>query len=257
MALPRASTRPLLRAPGGLAAAFVAFATFATFASLVGACSSFGSAAPADGGTAPVDDAGKDDAPAPTEDAAVQPDGARLDASVPVDAGARLHVFVTSGAIFGRDLSREPGATTDRNPIVTATQICASEALKASLTGTYVAWISSSSSPARMRLSGQGPWYDSRGAQLVFATRPDSADAMALSAILLPNGGQATGYAWTGGVDNDTNCLDWTDGLAQARLGDPNGRTTWETSTSGACGTTKAAIYCFEQPAPEISPAGQ
>lgn len=253
MAFPRASTRSLLRAQSGFAAAFM---TFAAVASLMGACSSFGSAAPADGGSAPVDDAGKDDARAPIEDAAVQPDGARIDASVPVDAGARLHVFVTSGTIFGRDLSREPGSTTDRNPIRTATEMCANEALKASLTGTYVAWISSSSSDARTRLLGQGPWYDSKAAQLVFATRPDSADAMALSAILLPNGQQATGYAWTGGVDTNSNCADWTNGLAQARMGDPNGRTTWESTTTGVCGTTKAAIYCFEQPAPEIAPAG-
>lgn len=231
---------------------FLAGAVLGGMAPFGFACSSFGSAS-LDGGSSTSLDAGAGlDGSPPVIDAA-NPDAPEPDAAVPRDAGARVRVFVTRATIVGRDLSKDPDASAPRNPFQQATQMCAVEALSAGLAGTYTPWLGTSTVDPGKQLLGKGPWYDATGTDVVFTGRPDVGGAVPLRAIVPASGSPTPALVWTGRSADD-NCGDWADGLRSGRLGEPNVPARWETNSYATCGSVAAAIYCFEQPPPEISP---
>jgi hypothetical protein len=228
--------------------------TLVALAPLGVACSSFGSAPAEDAGSSASADAGVQAETSSPVDGATTADVVVPDAAPKPDAGGRVHVFVTQATIFGSNLTKDSNAgAPPRNPIAKATEMCAKEALAAGLTGTYMPWIGTAGSPPGQRLQGNGPWYDPTGNAIVFASRPDKGGVLPQNPIVLSSGMPTTSRVWTGHTANDT-CTDWTMPLERATLGNPNDRARWETESSAECGTTPGAIYCFEQPLPEISP---
>lgn len=136
-----------------------------------------------------------------------------------------------------------------------ADAICASRAASAGLSGTYRAWVSSSSSSAMSRLGTASGWVRRDG-------RPVAASATALLAgrILYPialdeMGGVSSAQdpaIWTGtlgtGAASGALCMDWT--VSTSSLFGSSGRafsgTNEWTSTAATPCAAQLAFYCFQ-----------
>jgi len=177
-------------------------------------------------------------------------------------------IFVTKHVYTGNLLAVVPGAASG---LAAADAICNSTAQAAGVSGTYRAWLSSSTVNAIDRLADVGPWY-----LLNAYTAPRYANK---AAIVVSQPGQIVGIAttedgsyisinesgvivWTGTAGNGTNknpaapitfCNDWTIGLGSATgtygfanrgVEDPSW--TQYTGLNAKCDTL-AHLYCFEQ----------
>jgi hypothetical protein len=131
---------------------------------------------------------------------------------------------------------------------------CASEASAAGLPGTFVAWLSTSTSDARDRLAGSRGWI--RPDNVVAFDTADSLASFQLRAPLDrdPHGNRVS-YAnravWTGtqspGTRSSNTCADWTSSTAAGWAGDLSaGQDLWTEDISGTACSTLARLYCME-----------
>ncbi|HEX9101967.1 MAG TPA: hypothetical protein VF997_07180 [Polyangia bacterium] len=145
--------------------------------------------------------------------------------------------------------------STAYSPIVAA-GICDTVAQAASLSGTWVPWLSSTSpaSDAFNAIKGSGPWMMLDGSEAFanhaqLATTPTAAIAVTEKMTKLSINDD---YVWTGtsngGAHSGADCAGWTSAtnVQEATLGHATVIAQWTTSTTQTCAVT-AHVYCFEQ----------
>jgi hypothetical protein len=136
-----------------------------------------------------------------------------------------------------------------------ADAICSAAATAATLTGSWKAWLSDSSTNAIDRMASVGPWYLVDKVTQVFADKASLANGP-LAALSTDQKGDNVGVSdvWTGtlpdGKRHVTNhCSDWSSassGVA-GRYGDSSLTTTaWSSANDQNC-DQPARLYCFEQ----------
>lgn len=186
------------------------------------------------------------------EDASRPRESSTADSAGFGDGGKKI-AFVTSEGFTG-DLAGA-GGTTDG--LMAADKLCSIAASRGNLSGTWHAWLSTSTVHAINRLPpAGGPWYSTRGT-LLFASRADvqrgpmgrmDGDERGDP---VPSTGPSIG-AWTGtgptGTRHEDRCDDWTSSLGSAR--GATGLTTglgeaWTYFLSTSC-DKKAALLCFQ-----------
>ncbi len=187
------------------------------------------------------------------------------DAPVPLPP---LRVFVSS-VRYTSNLKTLGGQTTG---LASADALCQGLANAARLSGTYRAWLSTSTVDAIDHIEGTGPWHRTDGVMAF----PDHASLSATPQVKISH--DETGslvdptdgnfLVWTGtavggrrtppsGAVTNTTCLDWT-----STTGAPNIRGTtgyfgvaaapgdgpaWTHYVNGYCGGLTRHLYCFEQ----------
>lgn len=201
---------------------------------------------------------------APGEDAAPV-DGSATDAQVE-DSGTTDSGSIDSGpdesdagpppvynTVFVTSTSYQPGV--DFDSVEAADELCAERAAAASLTGTFIAFLSSSTVNAIDRLAGAVGFARTDGR--VFANLPtDIANGAVLRAIDVDEFGAVTGNesigAWTGsnasGGAESSNCGDWalSDGGSYGAVGGIQAtRNRWLYQWEFAC-TESLRLYCFQ-----------
>jgi hypothetical protein len=140
--------------------------------------------------------------------------------------------------------------------LAAADAYCNSAASEHGLTGSYRAWLSSGTTDAYDRMTGNGP-YDNTAGKTVFASRAAMREAP--SANLLDEEGNAPSNiaavgAWSGsdnaGLHAGADCAGWTDATdlasastGSARVGDP----AWGGGDAPARCSSKAPLLCVEQ----------
>ncbi|MDQ3370786.1 MAG: hypothetical protein M3680_35660 [Myxococcota bacterium] len=208
---------------------------------LVTACG--GSGDSADAGKAPDASVTAPDAQRPpSSDAALPPSGAAI-------------VFITSNFYDGDLRTAGAGAT----GLEGADQLCQLHADAASLPGTYRAWLSSKTVDAIDRITGPGPWQNTRD-EIVFQNR-----AQLQTHPIRTVGYDETGRAlyplvWTGtdvgreappqfSSDPTSTCNDWTSksgATPGATYGDSGQSSSgaWSRNGYDGCYDTHA-LYCF------------
>jgi len=160
------------------------------------------------------------------------------------DGGARPNVaFVTSGTTDG---------TFATPPLASADALCSAAAQSAGLPGTFVAWLSDSTTNAIDRLAGSRGWVRTDG--LPFADTPNG---IVTGELFNPLDVDEHGIVislsdavWTGtGADGHlgADCNDWTSSSATIGY---SGRDlpdfTAAMESNYTCGTSQAHLYCFE-----------
>lgn len=171
-----------------------------------------------------------------------------LDAGVPDAAPSFKRVFVASTQHDG-----------NFGGLTGADAFCTSAANAAHLGGgPWVAWLSSSTTNAIDRITGDGPWKLVDGTA-VFANKAALAMPPSVAIDLDEHGAQPGGAdnMWTGTLANGTasayTCMDWTStssndaGSTGMRV---NADATWTDSGAGyslLCSNAQPRIYCFEQ----------
>ncbi len=158
-------------------------------------------------------------------------------------------VFVTSSTHRG-----------DLGGLAGADAICSARAAAASLPGTYVAWLSTSTVDARDRLSepGSAGFVRTDGA-LVAVSIADLLDGALQNPLEFDENGSGPSSfvdaVWTGtssaGTGSGAYCSDWTSGSPVTGSGGKGLRTStsgsWTQDGTLSCGTLAGArLYCFE-----------
>jgi hypothetical protein len=198
------------------------------------ACAAFG-AAEDERQTGPPDAA-----PEPG-DGAAGPDGGPGQpgdgAAGPLPAGGRP-VFVTAKATLGAAVA------------ASADGLCDQEASKAGLSGTFVAWFSTTTRSALDRLPDGVAWYDASG-RLIFSSK----QAVATSSLTTPiertaaNASVVEALVWTGtsatGAATAHTCADWSAYAGQGTVGVTGAKdAAWTDRTTRSC-SQAAHVVCF------------
>lgn len=175
-----------------------------------------------------------------------------LGAALPPFAAAGKQAFVTSATGAG-DLSTWVDAN-GQTGLAAGDAICQARATAASLTGTFKAWLSTSSVDAIDRLTSTGPWVTLDGV-VVATSKADLTDGSIFTAINRSDTGEwLTGNSvWTGtsaysGGASGASCADWTSAQAsdQGWVGAANSVSpAWSSSYQGNCNSLNP-IFCFE-----------
>jgi hypothetical protein len=159
-------------------------------------------------------------------------------------------VFVTKG-VFSGDLKTEGAGATG---LEGADNLCNDAASAANLTGTYKAWLSTSTVNAIDRMADVGPWHLVTGTKVF-----DSKAALASNPLVAINvdedGVTVSGFQverpWTGTLANGTKdtdtCGNWesTSGSGMCGLATSTSAT-WTVNQSLPC-SVDYSLYCFEQ----------
>jgi len=156
-------------------------------------------------------------------------------------AFAQVHVFVTSGSSTG-----------SLGGLAGADATCTAAATGAGLTGTWTAWLSTSSTDAADRiLDGQ---YQLLDGTVVANSLADLTDGTLSAAIDMDEdmASAAGGNVWTGtlatGLAATDHCSGWTDGAATSRaiIGDTDSTTGgWTELLSDNPCDFQRRLYCF------------
>lgn len=161
---------------------------------------------------------------------------------------APSRVFVTSDSFSGGQFGGLSGAD----------DVCNRLAASASLTGTYTAWISDSSTDAADRVYHNPDGYITTNGNMVANSWADLINAISVPLLTTINYDQngadvGTVQPWTGtyedGQASDDNCNDWTSPFSESDYGD-TGLTNdtgeyWSEYTAEHCDHTNP-LYCFE-----------
>jgi len=165
-------------------------------------------------------------------------------------AFAQVHVFVTSG-----------DSTGNLGGLAGADATCTAAATGAGLTGTWTAWLSTSTTDASTRiLDGE---YQLLDGTVVATSLADLTDGSLSAAINLDESmaSAASGNAWTGtlatGLASTDTCSDWTDGTdaSSTVIGDTdntNGGWT-ELASTNPCDFQRR-LYCFADVGMPVAP---
>jgi len=170
------------------------------------------------------------------------------------DGGRNKRVFVTHGKWDGNlqraaNMAGRPAATGRAG----ADALCNVSASTAGLDGSWMAWVSDSTTNAIDRIQDVGPWYGLDGSK-VFESKAGLV-GNPLTAIVVDEIGGHTDYAmWTGtladGKKAAATCSDWTSSSAQdyGMCGSNNATTQekWSEFTIPLC-NNPYNLYCFEQ----------
>jgi hypothetical protein len=206
-------------------------------------CSSFG------GGTTPAPDDGGGEAAGrdgSSVDSSSNPDAADGQSSKDASSdacGSQKHVFVSDGQF-------SPG---NKNGVNVADTICKGDAMEAGLCGSYVAWLSTTSTPAIARLTHTGAYYRTDGkpvfanrAALVSAKLDNPVTLTAAARVVDPAIGVVTGTLANGTAGE--NCTNWmvTTGIAVGGLAGGNAAS-WTEGQSIPCSGAAPYLYCFEE----------
>lgn len=157
----------------------------------------------------------------------------------------RLRVFVTSTETTGGSIGTVAAADTTCNELAAA----------AGRTGAFVAWLSTTSSPALSRLTSTGPWYLYDDTMVVSSreqlssgsiTAPINVDEHAVGDIV---DGVWTGVSASGLVGN--TCQDWRIAVCLGLCVGEAGTTTaanasWSAGEPKSCLKDELRLYCFE-----------
>ncbi len=162
----------------------------------------------------------------------------------------------TATPTFFRVFNTEGTYSGDLGGLDGADRICQGDADAASLGGTWVAWLSTSTVDARDRLVDNEFRLVDRET-VVAQSKADLTNGTILNAIVTAANGSNSGgilRTWTGTAVNGTNtaftCSNWTDGTngSNGTRGDKSNTTsTWTNETDSACNSLNAShLYCFE-----------
>jgi len=185
----------------------------------------------------------------PSEDAASD---AALEAAPPSDAATNDVVVLPGKLVFVTKVGLAPNGA-GAGFIAAANTLCKEEAAKAQMTGTFVAWLSTTTEPVGLKIQSNGPWVLRTG-DLVFADRKALFTADIKKGITMHADGLGASKAtvWTGtklGGDTAANCSDWTDtnptAVGTAGVPDDLNDGHWTYGTSELCGSLRP-VYCFE-----------
>ncbi|MDB5216179.1 MAG: hypothetical protein JWO86_4106 [Myxococcaceae bacterium] len=187
-----------------------------------------------DAGTNGGQDGGAPDA------AAHATDGGNGDAA----AGAPMLVFVTSSTSNGDGMGS----------VAFADAMCQARAQAAGLHSPdrFVAWLSTTTTPASMRVAGGGPWYLPTGALVALDVAQLRLGALSHAIDVDENGASGpTRSVWTGtkadGTADPATCANWTLGK-DARSGTTGSvDANWTAAAVTACALT-LGFYCFQIP---------
>jgi hypothetical protein len=175
------------------------------------------------------------------------------------------YVFQTSTTYFG-----------DLGGVAGADHKCSDVAAAAGFTGTYRAWISTSTENAIDRISGNGPWVSTANPSVVVFKNHAALAVGSQAPIVDENGKTYGGSQWTGSRTDGTvsvghTCSDWTTKAAgcggtggptppQGAVASANGfATQWpnggtyqpwggdDSNTGLYCGCRDLPIICFRQ----------
>jgi hypothetical protein len=165
-----------------------------------------------------------------------------------------MRVFVTSGKWDGNLLRAAivAGGSVSTG-LAGGDTLCNLSAHAAGLGGTWVAWLSDSTTDAIDRIRDVGPWYGLDGAKVFESRAALTADP--LVALEVNEVGTRTDYApWTGTLADGTKaastCGDWrsnsdrTYGLCG--YSDSTGQRTWSEGVLPLC-NNPYNLYCFEE----------
>jgi hypothetical protein len=143
----------------------------------------------------------------------------------------------------------------DLGGLAGADALCNNLASTASLGGTWVAWLSTSTVDAVDRLTATGPFVRAAQTSTVLADDiSDLTDGSLYQAVELDeNGSTALQFVWTGtlgdGTRSEKHCGDWA-GIANfGSTGTPYSGSEWTSSVpeeSTSC-SSNCRLYCFEQ----------
>ncbi len=150
-------------------------------------------------------------------------------------------VFITR-AKFGGNLGGLAGADSK----------CAVAASAAGFPGKFIAYLSTITVNAASRVTGSGPWNNTKG-QRVFDAGAARWAGFPKATILDDSGKLAESY-WTGsegqGTSSLLHCNNWTEGLndfAQGTLGNPlSNDGGWITFGVGSCARSPSALICLQ-----------
>ena len=154
--------------------------------------------------------------------------------------GLASTVFVTSATYKGQNIGG----------VTAADAICQSHADAAGLDGTFLAWLSDSTSSPATRFDRLGAYYRVDGVRIADDWDDLTDGGLDARFSLDENGEEVSDFVWTGTKVDGTagaHCDDWTDGDKSATVG----RTTtpssdWSSQITVRC-TQSFAIYCIEQ----------
>jgi hypothetical protein len=238
------------------ATATCASLTVLFFFTEIAACTSSASTGPTQPDASATDSGFPADGDSATTDGGQpgQPDSAGDGAIPDVAADApdtapppRKRVFVTSTEYDG-DL-KTAGAGTDG--LSGADALCAARASVAGLSGTFLAYLSTSTVNAKNRIADVGPWYLVDKTTEVFPSKA-ALSTTPLHAIEQTELGTVvvksvhTGTTTGGGATSDT-CTDWTTTSTNQTYGSCSEVTSsWVAFGVAPC-IDNGAIYCFEQ----------
>ena len=163
-------------------------------------------------------------------------------------------VFVTSSTFNGNLAATGVAA----DGLAGADKLCAAAAQNANLGGTWVAWLSTSTTNAIDRIGHNGPWYLVDRTTLVFPAKGAILSGPLVPIDLSEYEAQPPGWGnvWTGTgsnghlVDAAHNCSDWTtsqwpaDGTTGVRFFTT---TAWTGYYAAPCNESNGRLYCFEQ----------
>ncbi len=174
------------------------------------------------------------DAGEPAPDSSVAPNGA-------------LRAFVTP-AIYQGNFASGLG-----EPTVEADRICQVQADAQAIGGQWMAWLSSDSSVAPTRLTGEGPWISmaAEAPSTLFLNRAQLEAGPQDTEWLFPDGTNTGGSlcSWTGTTargDLANTCLNWTLDNGSGTAGSTNAvLDAWTDNGSENC-FSFCAFYCFE-----------
>ena len=186
-------------------------------------------------------------------DAAGSGDGARKGDGAPqtndASASSRMRLFVTAAG-FNGDLRTAGGAATG---LAGGDKLCALSAASAGLGGTWVAWLSDSTTDALSRVADASPWYLVNRKTLLFPTKA-SLSLSPLQPISIDERGNDSGRdVWTGtaggGLRVKDVCSDWTSASSSSwgQQGIASSVSNWTAFFSPNCASS-AQLYCLEQP---------
>ncbi|MEM6292845.1 MAG: hypothetical protein AAGA54_16340 [Myxococcota bacterium] len=188
---------------------------------------------PTDGST------GDDDLPSTSETTNGEASTADLDPPQPPTPTEYNVVFVTSSSI-----------PADFGGLEQADEICRQHARDAGLEGTFVAWLSTSTTDALSRLQGARGWVRTDGRPFA-----DQADDVVFDNFYPPALNEYGEFVdadvrpWTGtrftGLRHEDTCDDWTSQTARTMRGTPfAGIGQWIVGPLGTC-SGSAPLYCF------------
>jgi hypothetical protein len=180
------------------------------------------------------------------------------DTGLPPDGGGACvpgakRIFVTNLTFTG-DLKTE-GMGTDG--LSGADNLCNQAAMGASLGGTWVAWMSSTSTHAIDRVRDVGPWYLVDQCTRIFTNKSAITNLGPAARIDMNENGvrPAPRNVWTGtnasGRADNFNCNNWTNnqptGGYEGTVGAPTSTNEfWTRIASNPC-SFRLRLYCFEQ----------
>jgi hypothetical protein len=163
-----------------------------------------------------------------------------LSVAVAMGVSADQRVFCTSGPVFP-----------NFDGVAGGDAICQTTAGSAGLGGTWVAWLSDSTSDVVDRLHGDGAFVLLDGTQ-VASSRADLLDGTLESSIDVDQNSNLveSQKVWTGtfieGVASTLHCGDWTSLAENGTVGmTSNNQTGWTSAFTSSC-DSPAYLYCFE-----------